>query len=149
MTGTNMQHIPYKGSAGVLADVIAGQIIVTIDNMPPYLPQVKAGKLRALAATSPVKDMPQITTFASLGMPQVSLEVFNAVLGPPNLPRSVMERLEPAYRRVMTDPKMVEQLEKQGYSMLYEDSATLGARIKRELAVVQEVFRKAGMKAGD
>ena len=61
----------------------------------------------------------------------------------------LMERLEPAYRRVMTDPKMVEQLEKQGYSMLYEDSATLGARIKRELAVVQEVFRKAGMKAGD
>jgi len=52
MTGTTMQHIPYKGSAGVLTDVTGGQISVTIDNMPVYLPHIKAGKIRALAVST-------------------------------------------------------------------------------------------------
>jgi tripartite-type tricarboxylate transporter receptor subunit TctC len=57
MTGTNMIHVPYKGSAGVMADVMSGQVALTMDNIPPYLPQVKAGKLRALAV-SPAKRTP-------------------------------------------------------------------------------------------
>ena len=71
MTGIQMVHIPYKGSAGVLADLIGGQIVATMDNMPPYVPQVKAGKIRALAV-SPAKRssaVPELPTVAEAGVP--------------------------------------------------------------------------------
>jgi tripartite-type tricarboxylate transporter receptor subunit TctC len=149
-SGADLNLVPFPaGTGAILTAMLGGHLHCTSLTWPGIAAQVKAGKLRALAATRPVKEAPQVPTFASRGMPQVSLEVFNGVLGPANLPRPVMDRLEPAYRRVMTDPKIVDQLEKQGYSILNEDSATFGARIKRELEVVQEVFKKAGLKAGD
>jgi tripartite-type tricarboxylate transporter receptor subunit TctC len=58
----------------------------------------------------------------------------------------VLGRLEQAFHRVMNDPKIVAQIEAQGFSPLHEDSQTLAARVKRELAVVKEVFQKAGLK---
>jgi tripartite-type tricarboxylate transporter receptor subunit TctC len=149
-TGADISLVPFSaGTGAIITALLGGHINCTSLTWPGIAGQVKAGKFRALAATSPVKEMPGIPTFASKGLPQVSLEVFNAVLGPPGLPRPVMERLEPALRRIMTDAKITAQLEQQGYSLLYEDGPTLGARITRELAVVQEVFKKAGLKPAD
>jgi tripartite-type tricarboxylate transporter receptor subunit TctC len=149
-SGAELNLVPYPAGTGAIITALMGKHLdCTSLTWPGVAAHVKSGKFRALAATSPVKEMPGIPTFASRGMPQVSLEVFNAVLGPAGLPRPVMERLESAFRRVMTDPKIIEQLENQGFSMLYEDSQTLAARIKRELAVVQDVFKKAGLKPAD
>ena len=107
---------------------------------------VKSGKLRAIAVTSQIKELPQIPTFGSKGFPQVSLEVFNAIFAPAGLSREIQGRLEGAFMRIMRDPNVIAQLEKQGYAILLEDAQTLAARVKHELSVVREVFKKAGMK---
>jgi tripartite-type tricarboxylate transporter receptor subunit TctC len=146
-SGAQLNLVPYPAGTGAIITAMLGKHLDCPSlTWPGIAPYVKSGKFRALAATSPVKEMPSVPTFASKGMPQVSLEVFNAVFGPAGLPRPVMDRLEPAFKRIMTDPHIVEQLEKLGFSLLYEDSPTLAARVKRELAVVQDVFKKAGMK---
>ncbi len=149
-TGANLNLVPYPAGTGAILTALMGNHLdctsLTWAGVSTY---VKSGKFRALAATSPVKDMPQIPTFASKGLPQVSLEVFNAVFGPAGLPKEVLGRLGQTFQRVMTDPKIIDQLEKQGFSMLYEDSQTLAARVKHELDVVKGVFQKAGLKHAD
>ena len=84
--------------------------------------------------------------FASSGLPQVNLEVFNAVFGPAGLAKDVHARLGLAFQRVMADPKVREQLEKQGYSILYQNSQQLAERVKRDLDAVRDAFKKAGLK---
>ena len=71
LTGITMTHVPYKGSAGVLADVMAGQIALTMDNIPVYLPQVRAGRIRALAVSSAKRasGAPDIPTIMEAGVP--------------------------------------------------------------------------------
>ena len=146
-SGADFNLVPYAAGTGpILAALLGNQLDCTSLVWPAVDAYVKAGKFRALAVTSPIKDLPQIPTFASKGYPQVSLEVFNAIFAPAGLPRDIQARLETAFSRVINDPKVVEQLEKQGYSMLYEDSQKLAQRVRRELDVVREVFKRAGMK---
>ena len=146
-TGAKLNLVPFSaGTGAILTALMGNHISCTSLTWAGVSSHVKAGKLRALAVTSMIKDQPQIPTFASEGLPQVSLEVFNAAFGPAGLPKEVQVRLEQAFRRVMADPKTTAELERQGFSILYEDSLTLAARVKRDLSVVREVFQKAGLK---
>lgn len=146
-SGADFNLVPFAAGTGpILTALMGNQLDCTSLIWPAVDAYVKAGKFRALAVTSPVKDMPQVPTFASKGFPQVSLEVFNAVFAPAGLPRDVQARLEAAFARVMNDPKVVAQLEKQGFSILYEDSRKLAERVRHELGIVRDVFKRAGMK---
>ena len=146
-TGAEINLVPYAAGTGPILSALMGNHIDCTSLVWPAVDAfVKAGKLRALAVTSTIKDLPQIPTFASKGYPQVSLEVFNAVFAPAGLPREIQGRLESAFLRVLRDPNVVSQLEKQGYALLLENSQTLAARVRHELEVVREVFKKAGMK---
>lgn len=146
-SGAEFNLVPYAAGTGpILSALMGNQLDCTSLVWPAVDAYVKAGKFRALAVTSPVKELPQIPTFASKGFPQVSLEVFNAVFAPAGLPRDVLSRLETAFSRVMNDPKVIAQLEKQGYSILHEDSRKLAERVRHELGVVRDVFKRAGMK---
>ena len=146
-SGADFNLVPYAAGTGpILAALLGNQLDCTSLVWPAVDAYVKAGKFRALAVTSPIKDLPQIPTFAAQGFPQVSLEVFNAIFAPAGLPREIQARLETAFSRVMNDPKVIEQLEKQGYSILHEDAQKLGQRVRRELEIVREVFKRAGMK---
>ena len=146
-SGAEFNLVPYAAGTGpILAALLGNQLDCTSLVWPAVDAYVKAGKFRALAATSPIKDLSQVPTFASKGFPQVSLEVFNAVFAPAGLPREVQARLESAFSRVMNDPKTIAQLEKQGYSILYEDARKLAERVRHELGIVRDVFKRAGMK---
>jgi tripartite-type tricarboxylate transporter receptor subunit TctC len=107
---------------------------------------VRAGKFRALAVTSRLKEFPNVPTFAAKGFPQANLEVFFAIFGPANLPQDVMAKLVPAFERIMKNPEIQDKLEKMGFSILYEGPKQLGERLKHELQVVREVAAKAGIK---
>lgn len=146
-SGADFNLVPYAAGTGpILSALMGNQLDCTSLVWPAVDAYVKAGKFRALAVTSPIKELPQIPTFASKGYPQVSLEVFNAIFAPAGLPREVQSRLETAFSRVMNDPKVIAQLEKQGYSILYEDSRKLAERVRHELGLVRDVFKRAGMK---
>ncbi len=146
-SGAALTRVPYaQGSGPIINDLLGGHLDCTSLVWPAVEAQVKAGKLRALGATSPIKGFPNVPTFASKGFPQANLEVFFAMFGPANLPPEVMARVEPAFERIMKNPAIQEKLEGMGFSILYENSKQLGERVKHELSIVADVAKRADIK---
>ncbi|OGA03247.1 MAG: hypothetical protein A3H35_05315 [Betaproteobacteria bacterium RIFCSPLOWO2_02_FULL_62_17] len=147
-SGASLNRVPYaQGTGPIVTDLLGGHLECTSLVWPAVEANVRAGKFRALAATSAMKGFPNVPTFASKGYPQASLEVFFAIFGPAGLPPEVMARLEPAFERIMKNPAILEKLEGMGFSILYENSKQLGERVKHEISIVTDVARRAGIKS--
>ena len=103
------QQIPYKGSAPAISDVIGGQIQVEIDSLVPLAPQIKDGKLRALAVLSPSRtpDFPDVPTTAEVALPELVLYGYNAILAPVATPRPVIDKLNASVNQVLSDPDTI------------------------------------------
>ncbi len=148
MTGANLVHIPYKGSAGVMTDVMGGQIAVTIDNMPPYLPNVKAGKLRALAV-SPAKRvaaMPDLPTIAEAGVPGYDSGAWFGLLAPARTPRAVIDLLAAETARIVKTPDMDKRISELGGEPVGGTPAQFAALIKSEIAKWAKVIKDANVE---
>jgi tripartite-type tricarboxylate transporter receptor subunit TctC len=116
ITGTKMNHIPYKGSGAAIVDLVAGQVNANFDTMPPVLPHVKEGKLRALAISTP-KRLPQLAdvpTFEEKGIRGFDVTNWYSVMGPKGLPADVVARIDDAVRKAMSDPEIRSKLDPQG-----------------------------------
>ncbi len=148
MTGTSMQHIPYKGSAGVMADIMGGQIIATIDNMPPYLPQVKAGKLRALAVSTPKRSpaAPDVPTVAEAGVPGYSAAAWFGLLAPAGTPKAVVDKLSAETARILKVADVAERLSSLGAEPVGDTPEQFAAHIKSEIAKWAKVIRDANVE---
>ena len=148
MTGTSMQHIPYKGSAGVLADVIAGQIIVTIDNMPPYIPQVKAGKVRALAVSTAKRSpaLPDLPTIAEAGVPGYSSSAWFGLVAPAGTPKSIVDKLATEQQRILKLPDVNDRLSNLGAEPVGDRPEQFAAHIKAEIAKWAKVIKDANVE---
>lgn len=148
MTGTNLLHIPYKGSAGVLADVMGGQIAVTIDNMPPYLPQVKAGKIRALAV-SPAKRStaaPDIPTIAEAGVPGYDSGAWFGLLAPAGTPKDIVNKLSVETARILKMPDVNKRISELGGEPVGSTPEEFAALIKSEIAKWAKVIKDANVE---
>lgn len=148
MTGTNLVHIPYKGSAGVLADVMGGQIAVTIDNMPVYLPQVKAGKIRALAV-SPAKRSSaaaEIPTIAESGVPGYDSGAWFGLLAPAGTPKTVVDKLSDETARILKLPDVSKRISELGAEPVGSTPAQFTALIKEEIAKWAKVIKDANVE---
>lgn len=145
MTGTRMQHIPYKGSAGVLADLIGGQIIVTVDNMPVYLPQAKAGKIRALAVSTATRSpaAPDLPTMAEAGVPGYSSGAWFGLMAPAGTPKAVVEKLAAETQRIVKLPDVRERLSALGAEPVGGSPAAFAEHIKGEIAKWAKVIKDA------
>ena len=148
MTGTSMQHIPYKGSAGVLTDVMGGQIIATMDNMPPYLPQVKAGKIRALAVSTPKRSpaVPDIPTVAEAGVPGYNSSAWFGLVAPAGTPKTVVDKLAAETQRILKLPDVNERLSGLGAEPVGDTPAQFAAHIKTEIAKWAKVIKDANVE---
>ena len=148
MTGTSMQHIPYKGSAGVLADVIGGQIIVTIDNMPPYLPQVKAGKLRALAVSTAKRSpaLPDVPTIAEAGVPGYASSAWFGLVAPAGVPKPIVDKLATETQRILKLPDVNDRLSSLGAEPVGDRPEQFSAMIKSEIAKWAKVIKDANVE---
>ena len=148
MTGIQMVHIPYKGSAGVLADLIGGQIVATMDNMPPYLPQVKAGKIRALAV-SPAKRSaaaPDIPTVAESGVPGYDSGAWFGLVAPAHTPKDVVNKLSRETARILQLGDVRARLTDLGAEPVGGTPEQFAAHIKSEIAKWAKVIKEANVE---
>lgn len=145
-SGTNILRVPYSGGTGdVITGLLGGHIDCASLVWAGISGQVKSGKFRVLAVTSRIKDLPTIPTFAQVGVPRASLEVFVGMFGPARLPRNVLDRLVPAVERSISDPKMVSNMDRIGFTVAYEGPRELAERIEKELVVVRDVAAQTGI----
>jgi tripartite-type tricarboxylate transporter receptor subunit TctC len=148
MTGIQMVHIPYKGSAGVLADLIGGQIIATMDNMPPYVPQVKAGKIRALAV-SPAKRssaVPELPTVAEAGVAGYDSGAWFGLVAPANTPKDIVNKLSRETARILKLPDVSARLLELGAEPVGGTPEQFSAHIKAEIAKWAKVIKDANVE---
>ena len=150
LTDTQLNHIPYKGSGQAVVDLLAGLVSMNFDTMPPVLPHIKEGKLRALAISTPrrLPQLPDVPTFNEVGIRGFDVTNWYAVMGTKDLPRDVVARINDAVKKAMADPAIRPKLEAQGVQ--FGGAATpeeFAAFIKAELAKYQRLVKELNVKA--
>jgi tripartite-type tricarboxylate transporter receptor subunit TctC len=125
MAGIEMTHVPYKGAAPALIDLLAGNIQLMFDSVGTALPSVRSGMLRALGVSSArrISDLPEVPTIAESGYPDYLVSVWFGVAAPARMPDDVAQVLRASLDRAMSDDAFRESLEKIGYSVLRPRSA--------------------------
>ena len=148
MAGVQMTHVPYKGSAPALQDLIGGQVQLMFDNLPPSLPQIKAGKLRALAVTSLARApaLPDVPTMAEAGLPGYEASSWFGVLAPAGTPPAIVTKLNAEIARWLATPEAKEKLSKQGANAAGGTPEDFAKHIAAETAKWAKVVKDSGAK---
>ena len=149
MAGVDIVHIPYKGSAPAVTDLLGGQVQVMFDNVPNVLQHVKAGKLRALAVTSSMRTplAPGIPTVAEAGVPGYDLSVWFGLVAPAATPRDVVQKLNAECLKILAMPDVRERFLAQGVEPVGSTPEQFGEHIRAQMAKWAKVVRDAGVKA--
>jgi tripartite-type tricarboxylate transporter receptor subunit TctC len=149
MAGIDMVHIPYKGTAPGVVDVLAGQVLVMAPNVLTALPHIKSGKLRALAVTSPKRSaaLPDVPTVAEAGLPGYDSTQWYGVLAPAGTQREIVARLHGAIARALRDEEVGRRLAADGAEPVGSSPEEFAAFIKSETEKWAKVARAAGIKA--
>jgi tripartite-type tricarboxylate transporter receptor subunit TctC len=150
LMGTNMQHIPYKGSVPALTDVAAGEVQFMFDSTPSSMPFIKGGRVRALAVTTGRRTQaaPDIPTMAEAGLPGFEQTNWYGVWGPRGMPRAITDKLAGAIRSVMQRPDIRSRLTELGADPAGEMSPAEFEKFAiGELARYARVVKQAGIKA--
>ena len=148
MAGVKMNHVPYKGDAGVLADVMAGQISLSFSNMPAYTPQIKAGRVRALAVSTSKRSpaAPEIPTMAEAGVQGYVAVAWFGLLAPANTPRDIVNKLSAETARILKMPDVNSRLSDLGAEPVGSTPAELDAHIKAEIVKWAKVIKDANVE---
>lgn len=148
LTGTQMIHVPYKGTAPAVQDLLAGVITLSFENMPPLLPQIRSGALKALAVTSArrVSQLPDVPTMIESGLPDFTAAVWYAVFAPAGVSPAIVARLQAAFADALRQPESVAQLANLGLTVLATDAATTRDFVQSDAAKWGGIIRSAGIK---
>ena len=148
MAGIKMVHVPYKGGVPALMDTISGQAAVTFVTPAQALPQVKAGKVRALAISSAKRSpvLPEVPTIAEAGVSGFEAVVWFSVLAPAKTPRPVVNRLNAEIGRMVGTAEMRERMATLGIDPLSNTPEQLGETMRNDLKKWAEVAKQAGIK---
>ena len=147
-TGTDIQHVPYKGGSLAVADVAAGHIPFYFGNMSAALPQVRGGRVRALAVTSAQRSpaAPEVPTIAEAGVKDCEISEWNALLAPAGTPAEAIERLHAELVRIMSMADIRVKFADLGEDSIGSTPAELAAFLRAETAKWGEVVRAANIK---
>jgi tripartite-type tricarboxylate transporter receptor subunit TctC len=149
MAGIDVTHVPYKGGAGALADLVAGRLTYTIEGPAIQLAQVKAGRLRALAVTGPQRfaALPEVPTLAESGVPGYEYVAWTGIAAPAATPRTIIAKLYAETAAVLRSPESREYFAAHGAEPGGESPEEFAAFIRAEHAKWGKVVREAGIKA--
>lgn len=148
-TGTDIQHIPYKGSPQATAAVLAGETEMVFGSVVATLPFVKTGKLRALAVTSPkrIAAAPDVPTLNELGYPGIEASSWYGLYAPVGTPPAVIARINEEMVKLAQDPDYLEQLGRQGQEALSSTPDELKRYMRSEFDTWSRVIKTANIKA--
>ena len=143
-----LTHVPYKGGGPAAVDLMAGHIELLFQNMPELVPFVKAGKMRALAVTSAKRDpvLIDVTTMIEAGFPEFDLGNWVAIVGPANIPRDVVTRLNGEIARILREPAIREKIAAQGFNITASTPEELGNFIRSEHGKWGRLVKVSGAK---
>jgi len=147
-TGTDIVHIPYKGSAPAITDLLAGQTNMMFDNIPSALPHIKAGKLIALATTGAKRDpaLPDLPTMQEAGVKNYESGVWFGLMVPAGTPRDIVMKLNAAAVDGAKAPEFQKRMTDLGYSIITGAPEKMTEMLKAELARWAPIVRKSGAK---
>jgi len=150
LTGTRMIHVPYKGSAPVLADLTGGQISLTMDNIPVYLPHAQAGKIRALAVGSAKRApaAPDLPTAEEAGVPGLIAVSWFGLVAPARAPQRVVDQLSKETARILKLPDVHKRISDLGAEPVGSTPQEYAAFIKSEINKWRKVIQAAGVRVG-
>ena len=146
MTGTKMTHVPYKGSAPMLTDLLGGQVQVTFDNLPSSIQHIKAGKLRALAVTTAKRseELPDVPTVGET-VPGYEASAFFGLGVPHGTPKEVVDILNREINLALKDPTMIAKLKELGGTTIPGSPADFGKLVADETAKWEKVVHAADL----
>lgn len=149
LAGVKMQHIPYKGTAIMVTDVISGQISFTFGSALGVLPHVRSGRMRALAVTGDSRSpaVPELPTVAEAGLPGYSIVLWYGLLAPGATPSDVINRLNAEIAKVVGDSEIRSRLAAQGVDAAGSSPAALAALIAADLKKYGELIKRSGAKS--
>jgi tripartite-type tricarboxylate transporter receptor subunit TctC len=144
LTGTFMLHIPYKGSAGAVTDLLSGQIDVMFLPIHVAMPQVRAGRIKALAVGSPKRhpSAPELATLQELGIKGAEVDMWYGFLAPKGTPAPVISKLNTEIRAILQQPEVKEAFEKQGLDASFSSPEELKTRMARDYTRWNQLIKK-------
>ena len=147
VTGADILHVPYKGSAPAMTDLIGGQVQLTFDTSVAALPMLQSGKVKAIAVTSAKgsPSLPKVPTVAEAGYPDFEMVPWITIVAPRGLPPAVQKTLGKALADTLADTATRSDLEKAGVDVAYEPGSFYDARVAKELPLLRAYVHKANI----
>ena len=149
MAGVNLIHIPYKGSAPAVTDLLGGQVMMMFDNIPSSMPHIKSGKLKAIATTGAKRDpsLPDLPTIAEAGVPGYEAGVWFGVMAPMATPKDIIAKLNAEIVKAAKAPDYVKKMNEQGYIVVASSAEQMGEMSRSEFARWGPIVKASGANA--
>ncbi|MBL6081972.1 tripartite tricarboxylate transporter substrate binding protein [Belnapia sp. T18] len=144
-----LEHVPYRGGAPAVTDLVAGNLDLIVGNLPEVITQVQAGRLRALAVTDAARHplLPDVPTTAEAGLPALRITSWTAIQAPAGIAEPLAEAIAAAIRRAVADPAVVRKAGELGFSLIGADMAESRRFVAAEVARYAAVVAEAGIRA--
>jgi hypothetical protein len=148
MADVKTTHVPYKGGAPAITDAVGGQVQFSFGSPIIVLPFIKAGKLKALAVSSPSRMavLPQVPTIAEAGLPGYEVRIWFALLAPAGTPKDVVAKLNTEVNRIMATPEMKEKLDAAGMERLNMPNEQFAGQMKTDMDKFGKIIKAANVK---
>jgi tripartite-type tricarboxylate transporter receptor subunit TctC len=149
IAGVDIVHVPYKGAAPALTDLMAGQLQIGFDNIPPALPHIQSGKLRALAVTSARRSalLPDLPTMGEAGLPGFDVSAWFGLFAPAGTPPEIVTRVQAEAVRALRSPEVRERIAALGFDPLGMTTEESAAYVKAETARWAKIIKASGARA--